>query len=624
MEEAKLLSDDGESDSDKYAEQTDTDIRPLPHRQHHNQWKRCCKLLHLASFVAALGGILFGYDIGIVSGALLQLREHFKLTCFQQEMVVTSLIIGGLLASIVGGQIVDHFGRRRAIIVNALFFILGAFVLAFSTTYAWLIMGRLVLGFAVSLSAIGECIYISEIAPPARRGFLVSLNELGITVGILLAYLVNYLLIKTEFGWRIMFGLSVIPAFLQGFGMIFLPSSPRWLISKQLHLEAKDVISSLWPYCDVGHQMQKLKNSLRDEKEYKLTDLFTKKENLGFRMFIGCGIVFFQQITGQPTVLYYAPAVFQSMGFGSSTSATLATVGLGIVKVIFTMLALTIVDRVGRRTLLLIGVVTMTCSVITLSAVTRQVDYLPSRNPCDSNFIGAGHTYISVPAYRLIDHCHEQASLNRTSILLGNNTASSIVKANGSFSNHGSVFATTRRSILTDARTLSTSNETYARNCTKHHRHIGVHQIHRYPPSVKYLCLIALMVFVVGYAIGFGPISWLILTEIFPVGIKGRAVATATVFNWGTNIITSLTFLDVITSIGPSYTFLVYSMLGCLAVIFIYAYAPETKCKTLEQISDDLSKRSLCCLRVTSCCNKNERFQVEPCHQVVVRSTTSV
>ena len=147
----------------------------------------------------------------------------------------------------------------------------------------------------------------------------------------------------------------------------------------------------------------------------------------------------------------------------------------------------------------------MTCSVITLSAVTKQVDYLPSGNPCDSNFIGAGHTYISEPAYRLIDHCHERASLNRTSILPVNSTAPTILKANGSLSNQGSVFATTRRSTLTDTRRLTTSNETYARNCTKHHRHIRVHQIHRYPPSVKYICLIALMVFVVGYAIGFGP-----------------------------------------------------------------------------------------------------------------------
>eukprot|EP00112_Aurelia_sp_Birch-Aquarium-sp1_P016629 Seg3788.2 transcript_id=Seg3788.2/GoldUCD/mRNA.D3Y31 product="Solute carrier family 2 facilitated glucose transporter member 12" protein_id=Seg3788.2/GoldUCD/D3Y31 len=547
-------------------------------------------LLRLASFVAALGGILFGYDIGIISGALLQLRIHFQLSCSQQEMVVTSLIIGGLLASIVGGHLVDQFGRRKAIIVNSLFFIAGA------------IAGRLILGFAVSLSAIGECIYISEIAPPARRGLLVSLNELGITIGILLAYLVNYLLIKIDQSWRIMFGLSSLPALLQGLAMAFLPSSPRWLVLKKREAEASRVILALWPHCNPGYQVQKIKNSLRKEKDYSVTDLVGKKENMRMRMVIGCGIVFFQQITGQPTVLYYAPAVFQSLGFKSGPSATLATVGLGIVKVIFTSLALLNVDRLGRRLLLLAGVITMTAAVATLSAITQPVHHIKSKHPCDKNFIGAGHTYISDPGYDLISHCHDpntflnntqwkdnssivhlynrnngsvlhwKSDNNRLVLHFKNNNNGSILHSNSDNSglnlhsnnnnnrsflhwnnrNNRSIFYSSidNSSLFSSQQAKDSrqnlSDSTNSQNCTRKHRHIKAKNVTKYSDSVKYICLIALMTFVAGYAIGYGPMSWLVLTEIFPVGIKGRAVAIATIFNWGTNILISMTFLEII------------------------------------------------------------------------------
>lgn len=163
----------------------------------------------------------------------------------------------------------------------------------------------------------------------------------------------------------------------------------------------------------------------------------------------------------------------------------------------------------------------MTLSVITLSAVTKQVDYLPSRNPCDRNFISAGHTYISEPAYRLIDHCHKRESSNETRYLLRNNTESfnlvphkilnttPVSATNQTSANYSGVYSVTRHSTLADKRRLSNSNETYPTNCTKHHRHITIHQIHRYPPSVKYICLFALMTFVAGYAIGYGPSKFL-------------------------------------------------------------------------------------------------------------------
>ncbi|XP_065061741.1 solute carrier family 2, facilitated glucose transporter member 12-like [Rhopilema esculentum] len=591
MEDVSLLSDREDSDDQKRSSIGEHAERIFP--SHRNGRIGC--LLPLASFMAALGGILFGYDIGIISGALLQLREYFHVSCHQQEMIVTSLIIGGLIASLVGGQIVDHFGRRRAIILNSLFFTVGAMVLAFSKAYSTLIIGRLMLGFAVSLSAIGECIYISEIAPPARRGLLVSLNELGIVVGILLAYLVNFLLIQKENGWRIMFGLSAIPALLQGLGMMFLPSSPRWLVSMQNIQEARLVVAKLWPSCDVDHEIQRMKASLKTEKEYKITDLFSKKENMRLRMVIGCGVVFFQQITGQPTVLYYAPAVFQSLGFKSSSSATLATVGLGVVKVVFTTFTLINVDKLGRRLLLLLGVGIMTVSLMTLSCVTISVHDLQTRNPCDKKVIGAGHTYISDPAYDLKNHCHDVKTINST---------------NTTTLTRDSVKNLSLRSVKSTGIPRPKSKMVKLLNCTMKHKHFSAKEskeLHHHSPALKYVCLISLMVFVAGYAIGYGPMSWLILTEIFPVGVKGRAVAAATVFNWGTNILISMTFLEVIGSLGPSITFMIYSILGFFAMIFVYGFVPETKCRSLEQISDELSKRSSFCLGKTHCFQRPSR-----------------
>jgi MFS family permease len=209
--------------------------------------------LRWAAFFAALGGILFGYDIGIISGALLQLEDEFGLSNFQKELVVSLMLLGAIAGSVLGGYIIDYFGRRRAIIGNAGLFVMGAVGLCAAPDLTTLLIARVVVGFAVALSAIAECVYISEIAPAAHRGALVSLNELGITVGIFLSYMINYALITTPHGWRWMFGLSMIPAVLQGIGMVFMPASPRWLLLRGYVAEAEASLRKFRPTShDVG------------------------------------------------------------------------------------------------------------------------------------------------------------------------------------------------------------------------------------------------------------------------------------------------------------------------------------------------------------------------------------
>jgi len=520
---------------------------PPRHKRRSPTW-----LLPTASLVASLGGVLFGYDIGIISGAILLIKKEFMLEQFQKEMIVTMLLVGGLFASFTGGFILDRYGRKMTIIMNAFIFLAGAAILTLAPSYYYFVIGRFIVGFAVSLSAVGDCVYISEIAPPHKRGFLVSLNELGITFGILLAYLVNYLFINVPNGWRIMFGISGIPALIQAVSMIFLPASPRWLITKGREAKAEELIQVLWPYLDTKKQLSLLKQSLSTEKNYRFFDLFTNRENLRLRMFIGCGIILFQQLTGQPTVIYYAPTLFQTLGFNGKTSSILATVGLGIVKFIFTFITLSLVDRLGRRTFLLLGALIITVSLITLTAVTQPIAEMHRQTTSMQEKKFCAET--TPPFYNKSSHMLDSGVFNST------------------------IHEETNNEMI--------------------------------PDSIKYTSLVALMMFVIGYAIGYGPMSWLILTEIFPTGIKGRAVALASSVNWAANIVTSISFLEVICSIGPFWTFFIYALISVVSVFFLCHFVPETKGKSLEVIGNNLINRKATC-RTLRCCTNGHMILID-------------
>jgi MFS family permease len=256
------------------------------------------------------------------------------------------------------------------------------------------------------------------------------------------------------------------------------------------------------------------------------------------RLFIGCGVVLFLQLSGQPTVLYYAPVLLQNLGYSSNDSATFATIGLGLVKVVFTFLTLCGVDRFGRRTFLIIGVCLMTVSLVTLSGLTVSFkDYRHS---------GCGGHDLCTSVYNTTASTHNTTQQRNTT-----------------------TFSTT-----TDNSTLSTT--TFTTDII--------------PPSVKTASLISLFVFVIGFSIGYGPITWLLLSEIFPTGIKGRAVSSTTSVMWLTNMLVSMTFLNAMDSIGPFGLFLIYSMVGILSIFFVCQFVPETRGKSLEVVSLELSR----------------------------------
>lgn len=331
-------------------------------------------VLLLASVVSTLGGLVFGYEVGIISGALLQLKVEFRLSCVQQEALVSSLLIGALLASIVGGCLIDHQGRRNSILLSNVLILAGSLVLLISS-YAALVVGRIIVGFAMCISSMSCCIFVSEMVAPGRRGFLVTLYESGITVGILAAYAMNYILSDFTRGWKWMFGLAIVPTLIQLLSLWFIPSSTEASVSQRE--EADD---------------SKVNCSMEKKFQFNSLYLFQRKDNMRTRTVIGLSLVLFQQFTGQPNVLFYASTIFHSVGFQSSASV-LASLGLGFVKVAATLTSTVFSDRVGRRPLLITG-----CSVMALCLVTIGLLSGPSvmnvKRPCEPENFSINRTEV--------------------------------------------------------------------------------------------------------------------------------------------------------------------------------------------------------------------------------------
>uniref|UniRef100_A0A667XE52 Solute carrier family 2, facilitated glucose transporter member 10 n=1 Tax=Myripristis murdjan TaxID=586833 RepID=A0A667XE52_9TELE len=327
-----------------------------------------CSTLSLASVVSTLGGLVFGYELGIISGALLQLRAEFRLSCVQQEALVSALLIGALLASAVGGCLIDRYGRRSSILLSNVLILTGSLVLL-GSSYPALVVGRITVGFAMCISSMSCCIFVSEMVAANRRGLLVTLYEAGITVGILAAYAMNYVLSDTKGGWRYMFGLAVVPTLVQLASIRFLPSSTRES-SSQRHCgrPEEDLTSS------TGGPDEAESSGRGRQVQYGVLYLFQRKDNMRTRTAIGLGLVIFQQLTGQPNVLFYASTIFHSVGFQSDASAVLASVGLGLVKVIATVISMVFADRAGRRPLLIGG-----CSVMAVCLIT--IGFLSGHSP---------------------------------------------------------------------------------------------------------------------------------------------------------------------------------------------------------------------------------------------------
>ena len=432
------------------------------------------RFVYIAAAISALGGMLFGYDTGVISGAILFIQQDFALSPGLEEIVVSSVVLGAMVGAFAGGALTDRFGRRIVLIVTAVLFALGAVGTSLAPTITLLVLGRVMVGVAIGVASFTTPLYISEISPVTMRGRFVSFNQIALTSGIVIAYLVDYALSGIR-GWRWMFGLAAVPSALLGIGMAFMPESPRWLISHGLVDKGRSVLQRIRGSAAVEDEVRDIRQSSAQQSG-SLSELASP--SLRPAMIVGIGLALFQQVTGINTVIYYAPTIFQSAGFESASVAILATTGVGIINVLMTVVALLLLDRVGRRPLLLIGMAGMVVSLAVL---------------------GTAFLY---PHLRVL----------------------------------------------------------------------------------KWFAAGSLMLYVGSFAVGLGPVFWLLISEIYPVKVRGLAMSIATVANWGANLLVALTFLTLTQVLGRPATFWLYGLVGIGAWIFAYALVPETKGRSLEDI----------------------------------------
>ena len=331
--------------------------------------------LLIFSTAAALGGLLFGFDTGVISGAIHFIKIEFNLNAYQEGFAVSNLMIACVIGALLAGPIADWTGRKKVLILCAVLFTVSAILSALPRSFTELVIARFIGGMGVGMASVVSPMYIAEISPAKIRGRLVALNQLAIVVGILLSYLSNWLLVDTGINnWRYMLVAEILPAITFLVGLFFIPESPRWLTKEGLEKEALDVLNVVAGAANSDHELQEVKKSLA-EKSTSLKELL----HPSLRRVLIVGILFslFAHITGIDTIIYYGPIIFLESGF-KTDSALLASVMIGITNLIFTFVGMAMVDKAGRKFLLLVGLAGMGISM-TLVGLCMQSDMISAK-----------------------------------------------------------------------------------------------------------------------------------------------------------------------------------------------------------------------------------------------------
>lgn len=431
--------------------------------------------VYLASLVAATSGMLFGFDIAVINGALLFLGRQFGLTEVQTEIAASALLIGCVFGASAAGWMSDRLGRRKVLMVSAVLFAVSSIGAALPRTLNEFIGARFVGGIAIGMASVLAPVYIAEVAPARIRGRLVSLNQMAIVTGILLAYFINWVLsFGGEESWRWMFAVAAVPSVLFLFALFFVPESPRWLVETGQPGTALEVLARIGGRSEAYRQLDDIQKVIAEEIG-TFADLW--RPGMRRALLVGVGLAVLQQITGINTVLFYGSVIFkQYAGTAQDSSAIGANLLIGLVNCVATLVAIFTIDKLGRKILLLASAGLMAL--------------------CQFGLAGA----------------------------------------------------------------------------------FGMNP----PPGP--LVLTAMLVCVASFAIGLGPGVWVLMSEIFPTRIRGRAMGIATVSLWIACVALTLTFLSLARALGPSGAFALYGGICVFTVWFVYRLTPETKGKTLEEI----------------------------------------
>ena len=331
--------------------------------------------LFVITGVASLGGLLAGFDMGVISGALPFIKESWEISALTQGWVVSAAIVGSVIGAAANGILADIFGRRKIIISTAIIFIIGSVFCGFAMSVGQLIAARILVGIAVGMVTFVVPLYLSEISPQKIRGTLVSMFQLSLTAGILLSYMINGVFAQSEYSWRWMLGSGVLPAILLYIGILFLHDTPRWLLTKDKEEEAREVFKTLTPDEDADAHIEEIKETLRSERDNQGNSISFQKWMLT-PILVGVGLMFMQICTGINTIIYYTATIFNMSGFEASTGAIYATIGVGVVNFLMTLVAIALVDKLGRKPLLYIGLTGMFIGLVTLGAAFNYADIL--------------------------------------------------------------------------------------------------------------------------------------------------------------------------------------------------------------------------------------------------------
>ncbi len=439
--------------------------------------------LYVVAIVASLGGLLSGYDTGVISGALLFINETWVLPDTLQGFLVSSVLIGAVIGAATNGVLADIFGRKKIIMATAVIFIIGSIMCAFAPNVYVLIISRIFVGFAVGIVNFVVPLYLSEISPKNLRGTLVSLYQWAITSGILFSYFINAAFAQAVYNWRWMLFAGVLPGLILFVGMCLMSDTPRWLVSKNRDDEAKAVFKKIEPDVDSDREIQDIKTTLNSEGQDKN---FKFKKWMIMPFVVGVGIMFAQICTGINTIIYYAPTIFKTAGFDSNLTAIYATTGIGVVNFVMTIVAVFFTDRLGRKPLLYFGLIGVMLSLFALG----------------TSFAFAG--------------------------VLGS--------------------------------------------------------------SLKWVAVGSLVTYIICFAMSLGPIGWILVSEVFPLKIRGVAMSICTVSNFAFNFFVVGSFPILLHRIGGAWTFWMFGFVSLLCIIFVYFFVPETKGISLEQIESNWRK----------------------------------
>ena len=442
----------------------------LTHQTGHNFY------FHVSVLIASLGGFLFGYDTAVISGAILFIKKQFIVSSFMEGVIISSLFLSAMIGAPLGGTLADKIGRRKVLLIAGVLFLVGSLSMALAPSIPILILGRVITGLSLGTVSIISPLYISEISTTSNRGKMVTFNTLGITFGTLLAYIVNYIF-SNDGDWRWMFGLEALPALCITVGMLFLSETPRWLAIHSLEDKAKRVLRHIRGQKDVSQELSSIESSLSKHGS-SWSELL--KPSLRRAVLLGVGLAFCRGLTGFSVILYgYSPTILELSGFKIASFAILATVGIGIVNTIMTFVVVAIIDRIGRRPLMIIGLLGVTISLAAL-----------------------GITFM--------------------------------------FGEAGE----------------------YA----------------------KWIALGSLLLYIGSWSLGPRPVFWLLISEIYPTKVRGKAMSLGSLTNWGITWLVTLTFLPLIGLIGKTGAFWFYGFFAIVTLLVFYFLVPETNGQSLEKI----------------------------------------